>query len=345
MDIRPRFFIKTKDNLFFAVTNYHHPKTHYVAFLRYVPDDDGERQLDGVRYKKVDSDEAYAYVRKHHPDYLFDWNVENKKMMGVLRQDVEEILSPITRLDEIRNNSEDNELYSKIRLLSEIFHREAGIDYENMGISGSTLLNLQNDSTSDIDFIVFGRENHRRAIELYSRLKNDPDSPLEKIGGDYWRQVYEKRIKDDSMSIDEFIWYESRKNNRGLIKGTLFDILFTKTVDEIVEEDEIYFKPLGKIKIRCKITDDDDSYGNPAIYGVSDVEFLEGNAVNIEKIVSFTHTYTGIVKNNEEVIASGVCEEVTRKDSSVGHNLLIGSTRESLNEYVKLRESPVKKEK
>lgn len=343
MDIRPRFFIKTKDNLFFAVTAYHHPDTHYIAFLRYVPDEEGERKLDGVKYKKVDSFEAYEYVRKYHPDYLFDWNVEDKKMMGVLREDVDEILSPITRLDEIRNNGENNELFSKIRLLSEVFHTKAGIAYENMGVTGSTLLNLQDESSSDIDFIVFGQENHRRAIELYSKLKNDPDSPLDKINGNYWRQVYEKRIKDDSMTIDEFIWYESRKNNRGLIGGTLFDILFTKNYDEIVEDDEIYFKPLENIRIKCRIVDDKNSYATPAIYKVSDVEFLEGDVVNIEKIVSYTHTYTGIVKNNEEVIASGVCEEVTKKDSSKVYNLLIGSTRESLNEYVKLSESPIKK--
>lgn len=343
MDIRPRFFIKTRDNLFFAVTNYHHPETHYLAFLRYVPCEDGERELNGVKYKKLDSNAAYKYIKNHHPDYLFEWNVENKKMMGVLKDDVDEILSPIDKLNEIRNNSEDSELYRKIRLLSDIFHNQAGICYDNMGVSGSTLLNLQNDSSSDIDFIVFGKDNHRKAIELYSRLKNDPASPLEKINGDYWRQVYEKRIKDDSMSIDEFIWYESRKNNRGIIDGTLFDILFTKNTDEIVDDDEILFKPLEKIKIKCKIIDDDDSYATPAIYKIDDVEFLEGNVVNIEKIVSFTHTYTGIVKNNEEVIASGVCEEVTKKDSTKVYNLLIGSTRESLNEYVKLAESPLKK--
>lgn len=344
MDIRPRFFIKTRDNLFFAVTNYHHAPTHYIAFLRYVPCEDGERELDGIKYKKLDSYEAYRYIKTHHPDYLFEWNVENKKMMGVLKEDVEEILSPIDKLDEIRNSTDESRLYCKIRLLSNIFHTEAGIPFENMGVTGSTLLNLQNDTTSDIDFIVFGQENHRKAVELYSRMKNDPKSPLEKISGDYWRQVYEKRIKDDSMTLDEFIWYESRKNNRGIIDGTLFDILFTKNIDEIGKEDEIHFKPLEKIKIKCKIIDDENSYASPAIYKVSDVDFLEGDVVNIEKIVSFTHTYTGIVKNNEEVIASGVCEEVTKKDSTKVYNLLIGSTRESLNEYVKLAESPVKKE-
>ena len=342
MKIMPRFFIRTKDNLFFAVNTYHHPESHYVAFLRYVPDENGERVFNGVKYKKLSSNEAYDYLMKHHPNYLFNWNIEGKKTMGVLKEDVYEILNPIHRLNKILASKDNNELFNKIRLLAKIFHEKACISYDDMGISGSTLLNLQNTTTSDIDFIVFGKDNHKRAINLYSKLKEDESSPLEKINDNYWKHVYDKRIKDNSMTLEEFIWYESRKNNRGLIKGTLFDISFTLKEDEIEEEEDIYFKPLEKIKIKCKIIDDDNSYAYPAIYLVSDVEFLEGSDVNIEKIVSFTHTYTGIVKNNERVIASGVCEEVTKKDSSKYYQLLIGTTRESMGEYLKLEKNPIK---
>lgn len=343
MNIMPRFFIRTKDNLFFAVNTYHHPETHYIAFLRYVPCENGERtNRNGIRYKKLSSDEAYNYLQKHHPDYLFEWNIEGKKSMGVLKDDVAEILNPITKLEEILDCDNDDDLYDKIRLIAKTFHEDADIDYQDMGVSGSTLIDLQNNSTSDIDFIVFGKDNHRRAVKLYSQLKEIDDSVFDKISGSYWNHIFEKRIKDDSMTLEEFIWYESRKNNRGLIKGTLFDISFTLKSDEVADEDEVYFKPLGKIKIKCKIIDDGNSYALPAIYAVSEVEFLEGDEVNIEKIVSFTHTYTGIVKNNERVIASGVCEEVTKKDSSKIYNLLIGTTRESINEYVKLEENPVK---
>ena len=343
MDIRPRFFIKTKDNLFFAVNSYQHPPTHYISFLRYIPCKEGDRENNGIKYKKVNSEEAYDYINKHHPEYLFDWNVENKKMMGVLKEDVCEIISPIERLNEIVNSDDENPLFNKIRLLASIFHEKAEISYDNMGVTGSTLLYLQNNMTSDIDFIIFGQENHRKAIQLYSQLKNDKNSPLERISGDYWKQVYDKRIKDNSMTLDEFIWYESRKNNRGLIKGTLFDILFTRNLDEIKENNEINFKPLKKTTIKCTIISDINSYDTPAIYNITDVKILEGPNVNIEKILSFTHTYTGIVKNNEEIIASGVCEEVTKKDSSKIYNLIIGTTRESLNEYIKLVKNPIKK--
>lgn len=342
MKIRQRYFIKTRDNLFFAVTNNYHPDTHIISFLRYMPSDEGDRIIDGVKYKKVSSDEAYSFLKENHPNYLFKWNIENKDSMGVPLEDIEEVFSPIDKLNDIISAEDDDEFNNKIRLLASIFHEEAGISYEDMGVSGSTLLGLQNSTTSDIDFIVFGIDNHKRAIDLYSRLKEDETSPLDKISGKYWEEVYDKRIKDDSMTLDEFIWYESRKNNRGLIKGTLFDISCTRNDNDFCEDDGVvYSRVISPMKICCKIVDDKYSYDAPAIYKVSNVQVLEGPDVNIENIISFTHTYTGIVKNNEEVFASGVCEETTNKDSSKSYNLIIGTTRESINEYLKLVQNPV----
>ena len=343
MEVRQRFFIKTKDNLFFAVTDNFHPDTHIISFLRYMPSSEGEREMDGVRYKKVSSEEAYTFLKEKRPNYLFRWNIENKDTMGVPVEDIVEVLSPIEKLNEIIHSEDDDEFYNKIRLLASVFHEEAGISYENMGVSGSTLLGLHDPSTSDIDFIIYGLDNHRQAINLYSSLKDDVDSPLDKISGKYWRIVYEKRIRDNSMTLDEFIWYESRKNNRGLIMGTLFDISCSRNESDLSEGDGVVFsRVVSPMKIRCKICDDKYSYDAPATYKVSDVEVLEGKDINIENLVSFTHTYTGIVKNNEWVIASGVCEETINKNSSKTYNLIIGTTRESINEYIKLEKNPIR---
>ena len=78
-------------------------------------------------------------------------------------------------------------------------------------------------------------------------------------------------------------------------------------------------------------------------YRIFNIEILEGPLVNIEKIISFTHTYVCEVINNESVIAS-VCEEVYPKYSKQKtYNLIIGTARESINEYIKLEKSPIKK--
>ncbi len=344
MLIRPRYFIETKDHLFFAVNSYTHPEDYVIAFLRYVPDDNGDRQLENVRYRKLDSQEAYEYVQRTHPDYLFNYNIANKKSMGVKRSDILKIHDPIRRLKEIIDDQEKDSYYDKVVKLAGIFHDKAGISYDNMGITGSTLINLQDPDNSDIDFIVFGLENHYNARRLYGQLKDDPSSCLSRIEGDFWERLYAKRIKDNSLTLEEFKWYESRKNNRGLIYGTLFDILSTMNPEDIRSSDTQYYRQIGSMKIRCRILDASQSFDTPSIYRVKDVEVIEGTSLNIKDVVSYTHTYAGEVIDNEVAICSGVCEEVTSKESDkTTYQLVVGSTRESINEYIKLEESPVEK--
>lgn len=345
MNIRPRYFIQTKDDLFFAVNTYTHTNDYIIAFLRYIPDENGDRTLDNKKYRKVDSNEAYKYIKEHHPDYLFKWNVENKKMMGVKRSDIKKVLSPIKRLEQILNMKSNDPYIGKIQKLAQTFHDECNISYKNMGITGSTLPGLQKTKTSDIDFIIFGLDNHKKARTYYKNAKKNPESILDPIEGEFWKKVYNKRIKDDSLSFDEFIYYEKRKNNRGIIDGTLFDILSTMNTDDPINTDDLHYKQIGKMKIKCKIKEDKQSFDTPSIYTISDVEIIEGPNVKIDKLVSYTHTYAGEVQNNEWAIASGVCEEVTNKTTKQKtYNLTIGTTRESIGEYIKLKENPTKKE-
>ncbi|MCI5866848.1 MAG: DNA polymerase subunit beta [Methanosphaera sp.] len=342
MNIKPRYFIQTKDDLFFAINGYTHPDEYIVAFLRYIPSEDGDRNYNGIKYTKVGSDEAYTYIKENHPNYLFDWNVENKKMMGVPRCDIKKILNPTEKLKQILEDKTDNPFNNKVQKLAETFHSKAGISYDDMGITGSALLGFQNEK-SDIDFIIFGLENHKKARNLYGKLKNDPESILDPIDDNFWEFVYNKRIKDDTLSFEEFKFYEMRKNIRGVICGTLFDILSTMNDEDIKEnvKPDCYYKQVGPMKIRCKIKENKQSYDSPSIYKISDIEYLDGVKYDIENVVSYTHTYAGEVLNNETAIVSGVCEEVIDKTTNEkSYNLVVGTTREALGEYIKLEKIP-----
>ena len=48
--VRTRDFIYTTDGMYFASTNYIHPEDRYISFLRYIPDENGDREKDGIRY-------------------------------------------------------------------------------------------------------------------------------------------------------------------------------------------------------------------------------------------------------------------------------------------------------
>ena len=97
MQVRTRDFIYTTDGMYFASTNYIHPEDRYISFLRYIPDENGDREKDGIKYRKVGSEEAYSYLRENYPDYLYFCDVTNVEMMGVPLAKVERAIEPENR--------------------------------------------------------------------------------------------------------------------------------------------------------------------------------------------------------------------------------------------------------
>lgn len=382
MKARTRDFIHTTDDLYFATTNYVHPDDRILSFLRYIPDKKGDREKDGKNYSKVDSKQAYEYLRENHPEYLYYCYTTNSEMMGVPHDKVNKIIKPNDRLKSLMENEKfiknekTHELLGKVINLAIIFHNEAGISFDDMGISGSTLPGLEKNNQSDIDFVIYGLENHRNAIETFKRLKDkdvidvnkwknpflvddkDPEDKfinkdiyLASINEEFWETVYEKRLKDSSLSLDEFKWYENRKSNRGLINNTLFDILATRNWNEINESwGDISYEPLGESKIECKIKDALSAFDNPATYKITDVKVLEGDKYDFKEVASFTHTYAGELIEGEYAVARGKIEKVTikpetslnnQKNKKEYYRIVVGTTRESINEYIKLKNSPI----
>ena len=54
---------------------------------------------------------------------------------------------------------------------------------------------------------------------------------IEGMSPDMWHKVYEKRKPD--IPYEVFVLHEQRKWNRGQIDGTYFDILYTRSYDNI----------------------------------------------------------------------------------------------------------------
>lgn len=394
MKVRTRDFIHTKDDLFFACTNYSHPEDRIISFLRYIPDENGDREKDGKKYSKVDSTQAYEYLSQNYPEYLYFCDVTNIQMMGPTLDKINKIIRPNERLSEIINEFNNNNynniinnnynknknvssfknisLIKKLIKISSFFNQVANIPLENLGISGSILPGLEKEGVSDIDFVIYGLENHKKAVEAFKNNKGKEiiidimnkktNIKLEPIQDEFWNRLYEKRLKDLSLSKTEFSWYENRKNNRGVIDGTLFDILATRNWDEINEVwGTITYEKVGEATIEAKVKSALGAFDNPASYDIENLKIINGDTFDIIIIVSFTHTYSGQALDGEEIIAKGKVERVIDNNSnSIGKNkgnnkansknnsqnknsqnasyrLVIGTTRESIDEFIKLK--------
>jgi uncharacterized protein len=298
LPIRLRDFIEDEDGWIYAVSTYDNDN-EIGCVLRYVPDVYGERMHpSGKRYTKYDFEDAFAYVARHKPRYA-------GLVHRIPHADVKTVFRPDRELARIAR------AHPRVQKLVNLF----GLPTGTIGCTGSLLCQLDNES-SDIDMVVYGKhwfnaqEQVKRGIESGS---------IEGLSPEMWRKVYEKRRPE--IPYECFVLHEMRKYNRGQIEGTYFDILFTRSYDELKSAPAGKGEVTGKITIKAKVTDASLAFDNPAVYEVEHE--------TVSRVLSFTHTYSGQALAGETIEACGVLE---RHGNELW--LIVGTTREARGEYI-----------
>jgi predicted nucleotidyltransferase len=298
---RLRDFLLTKDDWLFAVVDYFH-KDGIRATLRYVPDETGDRELNGIRYKKYDFGPAFEFMREHRPEWVQEVHV-------VPESEVKQLLRPGDRIPELVET--DSRVAAIVKTLD-----KAGLSRSSMGVTGSMVAGLQNES-SDIDFVVYGPAWFKARDAIAAAKKEE--GPIEDIDEEMWQRIYRKRIPE--ISFEEFMLHESRKGNRGMVEGTYFDLLFTREWDQI-KEPLLRGTDTVKLKIEAEVTNADFAFDSPSYYKVDHEE--------IDHVLSYTHTYAGQALPGEIIEARGVVEEFGDMK-----RLVVGTSREPKGEWIR----------
>ena len=296
---RIRDFFETNEGWIFAVSDYNHPKG-LRSLLRYIPDPSGERAARGIRYRKMDFDQAFEFLRQNRPDYIQDLHV-------VPESDVLQLYDPSQGLRAVAEKDPKTE---KIALIL----NQAGVPWEEMGITGSRLIGLQAPA-SDIDFVVYGPM-WWKARNIVDRAKRE--GVIQDLDEETWKKIYAKRKPE--ISQEEFMLHEKRKGNRGMIDGTYFDLLFTRDWNQIQPLDE--GRPVGQGQVEAQVTDCEFAFDSPAIFRLNHPE--------VKEILCFTHTYAGQALPGERIEAKGILEETIN-----GLRLVVGTTREARGEWIR----------
>jgi len=300
MKVRIRDFIQTVDGWIFAVADYHRPQG-IRCMLRYVPDPKGDREANGIKYRKLDFDQAFDFLRKAKPGYVKDLHV-------IPETDILTLYKPEVMLPLVAKK--DPKLNKIVSIL-----RDGGIPQESMGITGSMLIGL-NGHTSDIDFVVYGNY-WWKARDLISDAKDD--GRIQDLNEATWKKIYSKRVPD--ISYEEFVAHEERKGNRGLVDGTYFDLLFTREWDQIAAP-HLPGKKVELRQISAKVKEADFAFDNPSILKLDHPE--------VEEIHCFTHTYAGQALPGESIEARGMIE-----DTGEGLRMVVGTSREAKGEWIR----------
>ncbi|MHC1600327.1 MAG: hypothetical protein ACXQS5_05880, partial [Candidatus Methanospirareceae archaeon] len=178
-----------------------------------------------------------------------------------------------------------------------------------------------NGEKSDLDFVIYGRENFKKAREVVKTACRE--GLTTEIDEELWRRIYHKRKPE--LSYKDFVAHELRKGHRGAIGSTYFDILYVRDPEELQQLDRRNYEKgerAGYRTIIAVVKDASFSFDSPAIYEIEHPE--------VNKVLSFTHTYAGQALTGETIEARGVME-CTRHET----RLVVGTTREAKGEWIR----------
>lgn len=315
-------YIRTVDGLFFAVKGGRHSDDLVVAILRYIPDEEGDRILDGKRYRRVyDIDQTTQYLRENHREYLnhIDWLGLELQSLPTAR--IAEIYKPSTRLIQIIANP-SSKLEQQITRFVETLFLESGVDISFFGISGSILIGLET-SDSDIDLNVYGELEGRKVYNALRKIRVEQDW-VSGYDENSIEPVLVSRWGDTGLDLERLRSVECDKVLHGLIDGVDYFIRL------LAEEDESNSTPISTVTISARVTNSSHCIYTPCIYRIEEVVMENGSQqINVSELKSYRGKFTEQVKQGDRIRARGTLEKVNTDVDSF-YRLVLGRSGDYL---------------
>jgi predicted nucleotidyltransferase len=324
-------YLETKDDhLFFDIKGFHHPRDRKICFLRFVPDQNGERIKEGRKYRKIYSlNERYLKLEEDYPQFIFFSKELDLKVQSVKNEDIEKIYAPKEYYNSLSLKKELTKLELHSINFCKLLITDGSIPKDAIGISGSPMIGLDL-ADSDIDIIVYGT---RASLEFQEKLKQILLAPnaCRAYNLSEYKPHYEWRVGGSNISFKSFLKSEKRKLHQGKYYGIDFFIRYIKSPNDWKGTYYDYqFKNLGRIKVKANIIDSTNSIFTPCSYEINCIKVLEskiiGNNIklkNLSEVSSFRGRFCEQAIEGESVLVEGKLEEVRFKNNETHLRILL----------------------
>jgi len=315
MKAREGELIKTRDNVIFDVKGLVHPPNKVIAFPRFIPSPQGTRRSQKDLYGKIYSlSERFKFLEQNSPNLIAHDPVFDETLCEVPIDTIKKHYEPIEKLRLLRTSKTLGDLERKAVQLAEELKEASEIPWSAIGISGSVLVGLYTEK-SDIDPVVYGVENCRKAYAALENLLKDGESHFKPYNREELQALFDFRSKDTIMSFEDFARVEKRKAFQGMFDRTDYFIRFVKDWSQISEQyGDVCYKNSGYAKITATIADDSEALFTPCTYKIENVKVVEGPKLQpILEIASFRGRFCEQARKSEAVTAQGKVERVIDK--------------------------------
>jgi predicted nucleotidyltransferase len=324
LKLRDRDAILTEEGIIFRVYGHIHPSGAYVCDPEYASStvfrSTNPRAWRGETepvYYKFFADEGMKLVLDRFPQYTVFYEPLQKCLVGVKEDDITEVRKPDVGLQRVLAKEPEDAL---LKALQDLFTRvssQSGLTEKPFGVFGSLLHGFYHPNFSDLDFIVYGKENLNRLCEALETLYIEDPSLRNEF--DTMKAVAGKDWKFLNYSLEEYVWHQRRKMiyayfdspDAGRVVKAEFEPV--KDWKEICNE----YSPstrivhVGWIKAVAEITKDKDAPFIPSIYQIEVKDVLDGPEVDdIKRIFSYMEEFRLQAKQGERVLVEGNLERV-----------------------------------
>ena len=281
-------YILSTSGLVFSVHSNSHGEDMVFASPKYVPYQLRPTEFWGHRWTILENsysrigwrmfsneqiEATYDWLEATFPDHILH-TPKLGRLCVVPMQTVVHHFRPTEALQKLIRSCARDELQDAAVKLALQLSDNAKIPRDEIGVTGSIMLNSHTVGFSDIDLVIYGYNNWL----CYQEWASESEKPNSIVFPDeaFWTSNYVRAgVQDMPLTPESYARHKARKHDQGLVDGHKFSVFAIRGhADPLSIVD---MEPIEPVGIRAMITDCQESAYTPSIYEVVVDEVLHGD--------------------------------------------------------------------
>jgi len=308
---RDRDYVETQDGWFFCVVGDLHPPDRVIAYPKYAPGE-GPWRSGSKSYRRLMSsysmeelERSIVELRRRGGGYTyFDPYLQTEMSCAPLSMVVKHF-KPRERLDELRGQEKRSRLVDRLLSLVDLLSGEAGVKRESFGVTGSILLDIQQEF-SDMDLLVYGGRSFDSIHRCVKKLRSEG-----RVGGlstKSQREWVDRRLRSCPLAKSDVRRLLERTWTRGTMDGTGFSLHAVRLEREVTEKyGDWRYRSLGLRRVRATVEDASEGCYMPALYRLKNA-VTEEEGLPVRELASYEGTFASVFRGGDELELYGKLE-------------------------------------